>query len=352
MGLFSKSCLGIDFGATSLKVVELSKFGRKRKLKNYAQFSIPLKDKFSPIFFKKENLLLSAELSSEVLNYLLKKANIKEKKATIALPDFSIFFTKFELPPMPEKEVPEAVEFEARHRIPLSLSEVTYDWQIIEKREMPPATKVKILLAALPHQVLISYQKLATLTELRILGMEAEVFALSHLSKLLFPELESFCLVDIGWESTTVSIAKDKRLFLSESFDIADKQFTENISEKLKISMEKANSLKKKYGLDPKEKDLFQALSEKVRLLGAEINGVCETFFQEEGIRIETVLLAGGVCSMFGLKDYLSAHLGKEVLLINPFSILSFPSLLRERLKQLAPSFAVAVGAGLLGLES
>ena len=142
MGIFSKRCLGIDIGASSIKVVELSSFGRKKKLENYAEFRLPFQDPPLSLFHRKELVLLSDE-TSEILECLFKKAKIKKKKVALSLPDFSTFFTTFDLPPMTKAEIPQAVEFEARHHIPLPLSEVTFDWQVIEKEKILPGLKLK-----------------------------------------------------------------------------------------------------------------------------------------------------------------------------------------------------------------
>lgn len=153
MGIFSKRCLGVDIGASSIKMVEISSFAGKKKLVNYAQFQLPFQNPPSTLFQKKELLLLTDE-TSEVLKSLAERAKIRKKKAAFSLPDFSTFFTTFDLPPMSEAEVPRAVEFEARHHIPLPLSEVTFDWQVIEKEKVLPGIKLKILLVAIPNRVL------------------------------------------------------------------------------------------------------------------------------------------------------------------------------------------------------
>ncbi|MDI6883141.1 MAG: type IV pilus assembly protein PilM [Patescibacteria group bacterium] len=348
--IFSKRCLGIDVGASSIKVVELEVFGKRKRLKNYAEFQFPFKKPPATIFSKKNFNLLSNEVA-EILKILFKRAGIKRKKVIISIPDFSTFFTTFDLPPMTQAEVPQAVEFEARHHIPLSLSEVTFDWQVIEKKEILPGVKLKILLVAVPNRILESYQKMATIAGLEIEGMEAEVFGLIR-SSLSQNTKNPVCLVDIGRESTTVSIVQERVLRLSQSFDISGKDFTEAISQNLKIDYEKAEVLKRRHGLDPAEKKMFAVLVSKISELAREIESVCESFQEKEDKKIEEVILAGGTATLFGLKEYLETHLARAVYITAPFSQISFPSILKERLQKIGPSFGVAVGAALRGAES
>lgn len=348
---FSKKCLGIDIGTSSIKIVEISSFGKKKKLENYAKFSFERKD--LPLKASQgEGLIFLEDEISEVLKFLLKQGGFKEKKAAFSIPDFSTFFTTFNLPLMSKSEVPQAVEFEARHHIPLPLSEVIFDWQIIEKEEVFPGVKLKILLVAVPNKVLFNYQRVASLAEIELKGMEAEVFGLI---RSVIPEEKShqlICLVDIGWLSTTVSIVEKKTLKVSHSFDISSQTLTQKLSEKLGVDFEKAEEIKKDFGLDPKKEEVFQALVPQINSLGTEIERVCQDFYSKEGKKVENLLLAGETANLFGLKEYLASRIKKEVVIANPFSNFSFPPLLENRLKQLGPSFAVASGVALMGLES
>lgn len=351
MSILSKKCLGIDIGAASIKVVEVSGFGKKKKLENYLEFNLPV-DKTSIKTFHGENLILLSEKVSEILEALLKKAGIKERRAAFSLPDFSTFFTTFSLPPMTEKEIPQAIEFEARHHIPLPLSEVSFDWRIIERKEVLPGVKLKILLVAVPNRVLENYQKMVNLIKVRLKGMEAEVFGLIRTSIPKELSKKPVCLIDIGWQSTNISIVEDKSLLRNHSFDISDNNLTRALSSALNVDLEKAKEIKKKYGLDPKKEEIVKALLPEINLLASEVEKVCRDFYQTEGKEITDIVLAGGVASLFGLKEYLESRIKKKVQIVDPFSSVSFPAILKPRLKELGPSLAVALGVAIMGLES
>ena len=349
--IFSKKCLGIDIGASSIKVVEVSRRGKKSKLENYAEFHLPYqKDRIS--LFHKEGLGLLSDKVSEILNDILKRAKIKKSKVAFSLPDFSTFFTTFDLPPMTENEIPQAVEFEARHHIPIPLSEVTFDWQIIKKEKVLPGVKLKVLLVAIPNQVLQSYQRVANISQLEIEGMEAEVFGLIRSSIPNDLINVPVSVVDIGWESTTVSIVEKGFLRTSHSFDISGKNFVRALSKGLNITEEKAEKLKRKHGLNPEEKEIFTILSQQAGLIGSEIEVVYRNFEKTEKKEIKNIILSGGTASLFGIKEYLQHYLKKNVRVANPFSQVSFPSILESRLKNLGPSFGVAVGVALREMEA
>jgi len=351
MGIFSKKCLGIDIGASSVKVVEISSFGKKSKLENYAEFSFSPEKSSVKTFFG-DSLILASEEASEILQAVLKEGKFKERKAALSIPDFSTFFTTFSLPLMSKEEIPQAVEFEARHHIPLPLSEVSFDWQIMEKKETYPGARLRILLVAVPNRTLGEYQKLVDLAKIKLKGMEAEVFGLIRSSVPENKYQRPICLVDIGWLSTTVSIVEGEILRGSYSFDFSAKRMTKSLSSVLDVDFEEAERLKREHGLDPRRKDIIKALLPQVSSLAVEIEKVCEDFRQEEHKRIESLVLAGGSATLFGLKEYLASRTKKQVYLADPFHKFSYPSALQSRLKELGPSFAVATGVALMGLES
>ncbi len=325
--------------------------GKRKKLKNYVEFQLP-SDEPDFSFFRKEGFGLLKDETGYVLSSLLKKANIKKSKIALSLPDFSSFFTTFDLPPMTEAEVPQAVEFEARHHVPIPFSEVTFDWKIIKKENISPGVKLKILLVAVPNVVLHSYNKAAAFVQVDLDGMEAEVFGLIRSS---IPEnlvKKPTCLVDIGWETTTISIAENGSLRQSHSFDISAKTFNDVLCEKLNVNHKEADSLKRKYGLNPEKKDVFDALISKASLIAGDIRMTCEEFTRAEGLKVDNVILAGGTASLFGLKEYIGQYLKKQTQIADPFARLSFPSVLKGRLKELGSSFGVAIGVAMRGVES
>ena len=350
MAFFSKKSLGIDIGASSIKIVELSARGRKRKLENYLHFQLPAGVSLGT--FDKKTLLLASETTAEIMQFLFQKLKLKEKKAALALPDFSSFFTIIKLPPMAESEIPQAVKFEARHHVHLALTEVAFDWQIVGDKEPPPGSKLKVLLVAVPNNVLNRYQQMARFCDLNLKGMEAEVFGLTRSAVPLDWQERPVCLVDFGWQSATVSIVEKNNLAVSHSFDISGTILTKALSNVLNVDFKQAEKLKKKHGLDPKRADIFKVISHQVNSLALEIGRVCRDFYQAEGRDVRDIILAGGTARMFGLKDYLAARLKKNVRIAEPFISLSYPEMLGERLKQIGPSFAVAIGVAMMGLDA
>ena len=66
---------------------------------------------------------------------------------------------------------------------------------------------------------------------------------------------------------------------------------------------------------------------------------------------IQRVVLGGGSSLLLGLKEYLKENLNMETEFIDPFRFVFYPPVLEGTIKEMGPSYAVAVGMALRGLE-
>src|SRR3989344_4515181 len=192
---FPKKMVGVDIGTASIKIVELSRWGQGKTLENYGQIgSVSLyKEPFRNT--EKGGYLLSNYFVSRAIRAVLDEAKIRTRAAVFAIPDFSTFCTSFELPPMPAKELPEAVYYSAPQYIPLPATEITLDWRLVEGTPGDKKSKLKIFLIAIPNQTVQDCRTVAQLSGLELYAVEAEVLGLAR--ALAAGKNELICLVDI-----------------------------------------------------------------------------------------------------------------------------------------------------------
>ena len=338
-----KVLLGVDIGTSALKIVELSKWGGRRLLKNYGELkAITLYDK--PFrTFEKNTLVLSSKDIARALRAIMQESKITSKKAIFSIPDFSSFFTSFELPPMTKEELPGAVNFEARKHVPLPLSEVTFDWQILSGR-VKQNTPLKILLVAVPKEVINQYQEIATLAKLELVALEAEAFGLIRAT---VKEEESLLVLDIGAQSTTVNTVVLSQLHASHSFDIAGNTFSERIARSLSISAKDADAKKMTEGLENPQ--ILEILIPLIDLISAEIKKSAVSFPTD--IKPSKVVLAGGTAFLPGLLEYLVKQTGMTIEYASPFTSVFYPPILESTIKEMGPSYAVVLGVALRGTQ-
>lgn len=349
-----KNFLGIDIGTSFVRIVELSRKGQAYKLGNYGGLETSSFKKRPFRVFEKNTLSLSNKEIAKSIQAIFKEAGIQAKEVNFSIPDFCSFFTSIKLPAMAKDEISQAVQYEIRPYVPLPLDEVTLDWSIVEGE--PPGTALKVLVVAIPNDIVTQYREIAHLANLNLRILESEVFALTRSSIKNGKEKKVIGLIDIGARSTTCSVTEGGVLKISHSFNTAGNQLTEIIARSLNIDYNKAEEVKKKHGLitndEPEEsKNVRKVLIPLIDSILEEIKKAFRNFYLKEGKEIERIVLAGGLVSMPGLKEYFSTELKKELDVADPFSNIACPAILSNTLKEIGPTYAVAMGLAMKGLE-
>ena len=338
----SKYCLGIDIGAAFIKIVELRNRRKESELKNYG--GIKVNEVYSS--FKKNIITAENAEVAEIINTILNEMNTKTKSAVFSLPDYFCFFITFSLPDMSKNEIPEAVKYEAPFHIPLPLHKVVLDWQIVERYDKGKEKRpIKILLAAVPNEIMEKYKEIAVLSGLELKAVEAEVFGLA---RALVKTGELTAIVDVGFESTTCGIVDKNVLKMAYSFGSGSKELSDSFCNINAVQgQEKANEKEIKIAAkDNLPLVLEQILKETKRAL--------DDFQKSGGKEIQNLILSGGAALIPGLKECFADNLGFSNLKIeiaNPFIGLAVPPVLETNLKRMGPSYAVSVGAALRGIK-
>lgn len=367
--------LGIDIGTSSVKVVELGRDGDHITLTNYG--IMDGSDFFGEVsngLNTPSGLKLSESEIAVVLEQLLDAAKIKTDKVVMSIPFFSSFLTVMEVPAMSEKELESSIPFQARSYIPVPLSEVVLDWEVIPKAPQPVAPdisptpaapagagstqtvaqmritapkqeKISVLLIAVPKEVVSKYQRIAKELNLELTALESESFSLAR--SLIGNDKGTVMLVDFGARSTNLTIIDRGFIFASHSADLSGKEITKAIARSLNVHPQRAEEIKKTSGVSSAgaDKGIAQIISPFIDKLVNEIDRMNSLMLKKENRRIEKVVLTGGSSNLPGVAEYLSKNLGVEVIIGNPFSRIKFNSALEPVLrKDLSSSLAVAVG--------
>jgi type IV pilus assembly protein PilM len=331
MSLFSldvvpKGFLGIDIGSSALRVVEIAGWADRRTLKHYGELRICTLYEKPFRSFEKNALLLSTRDLSRAIKGILEEIHSTEKQAIFSISDFSTFFTTFELPSMQEKELPDAVRFEARRHVPLPISEVVLDWRLLEKgKKQGP---YRVLLVAVPKEIINYYEEIARFANLKLKALEAEVFG--NIRCYLKEEKHPSVLIDIGSHTTTVSVVDGGLLRVSRSIDVGGNGFTERAAKGLSLKYEEAEQEKIRKGIHLVSGNV-RILVPIVDLVITEIRKVLDEFEQQKRGTVKKVVLSGGSARLPGLREYIEKEFERRTEIIAPFQNILYPPLLEER---------------------
>ncbi len=339
----SNSCLGVDMGASGVKIVELAKEEERYTLKNYAIY--PLMQDLRRTSDKPIHPSISEKERIQMINSSLSEAKIKCKNAYFSVSVYSSFCTLIKFPNMPTKEIAASIPFEARKYVPVPISEVFLDWSFVEPLKDSSGSK-QVLIVAVPKQIINSYEKISKSTKLKLEAIEEENFSLAR--SLVGNDQSAVVLIDAGYRSINVSIIDEGYIRMVHNLEMGGLKLSQNIAKKLNLSLEDAEKVKKDL-LEKNIKNDRSLQAEEVihlnlRKIITEIKRIIDSYHNKFNRNVKKCILAGGGAYLVNLQDYLADKLELDVSMGDPFARISYPPILKTTLKELGPSLAVAVG--------
>lgn len=360
--LFKKkesSVLGLDVGASSIKIVQLRKRHGKAVLETYGEIAL------GPYDGKEAGQAtnLPAEKIVGVLKDLITESKITSHTGGVAIPYVSSLVTLIELPDADQKQLEQMVPLEARKYIPVPISEVLFDWSIVPKQAQSISTptqtpanqneikKIEVMVVAIHNETINKFQEIGTKTGLTTSFYEIEMF--SSLRSLLPPNASATILMDFGAGSTKIYIIEQGLIRVSHLIRHGGQDITAAISKTLSVSFAEAETLKK--NTDPSllasQKEVGAIMTTHLDTIFAETKQVLASYEHKYGKTITHGVLIGGGALMKGIVPFAKNKLGIEVVAGDPFTYVESPAFLTEILKTKNPEFSVAVGLALRMLQ-
>ncbi len=350
MSLFSFSgdnlFLGIDIGDSSLKMVELKKKSNRVYLSNYA-FS----ENVSEInFMKVDDVNYLAQAITKVRN----EAGITATRVTASLPTFAVFSSVIHIDGTDKKKIEEEVNKEAKKVIPLPLEEMTLDWKIVSesKKEKVERDGLRVFLTGSPKKLVHKYLNIFKAAKLELASLETETFSLVR--SLVGNDRSTLMIVEIGANSTDISIVKESIPVLNRSLAVCSSTITKALADKMGFSFAQAEQFKfdLSFGLDSNEKGVLpQLLIKTLEPIITEIQYMLDFFQSRNNMSVEKIILSGGGALLLNLDKYLSKRLDIRVLIGDPWNRVHFSEELRPVLNEVGPRLAVAIGLAMREIE-
>lgn len=347
----SKGKLGIDIGTASIKLVELEKSGGRLSLSNYGLFELKGGVADSPTAAGRGILKLPDEEIIWGIKELLSKSGIKSRDVVASIPSFSTFSTIIEMPYLSEEDLAKALPFEAKKYIPLPLNEVILDWSIIGiSNQQPPTntggakpTTVEVFIAAVPKDETARYQRMIKGAGLNLRALELENTALVR--ALLGNDPAPTAIINIGGRSTSIVIVNKGYERVSHNYEVGGFEITKSIAGSLKVSLDKADELKRKIGLKPSDENIVnEAMISLIDMMAFETKKTITNYENSKGVKVSKVLLVGGLTNMPHFVGYFQKKLNMDAYSANAFARIVYPQQLSPVIQELANTFAISVG--------
>jgi type IV pilus assembly protein PilM len=337
-----KPIIGLDISNTGIKI--MSADPKKWLVDGYGSIDLdPLKIKEA---FENENstyLTDSIKLLRQEKNF----GNLLGNRVVIAIPTARSYTRTFTLPSSAESSLDEAVILEAEQYIPIPVSTLYIDYEIIERGKK----SITVLMSAVSRTILDNITKSVEAAGLQPVLIEPSITSVGRVLTATEDGTLPTVIVDIGPASTDIAILDRGSIRVTGGIPIGGNSFTLDIAKKLNVALENAHQLKVLNGLSagPRQQKIRDALNPNLERILAEIKKVIRYYNERISTdrKLEQLLVVGGGSNVPGIGEYFTENLVMAARVASPWQKLDFGKL-QEPPKQFRSRYITVAGAAIL----
>jgi len=334
----NKTYIGLDIGANSIKMVEVSNGAEGHELVTYgtAQHSLNLDGYWDSTKLRKLSTIIEDIMNSGGFSGVKTIMSVPSKDVYVTTMDFEASWNK--------KQIQEEIDKQAPYFLPFPPDEMRLSWSVIENdpRIKAYTGKQRVIINALPDFVIENSKNL--LEHINLDGIALENQTLSQIRAVLTPDSGNTVLVDIGANQTAFSIVVDGVLRASSHIPVGGEKISTDLGKALGLDDTTAQYFKKDLSLV----NLFD-LPKQFLDTFVVIKSELKTFF-ELNKRIaqdpQKIVITGGGISTAGLIEFLK-DFPAPVYLANSLRMVKINPEARPYIVPNSNQLSTAIGLGL-----
>lgn len=331
-----KPVIGLDISQTGMKVMAIDR--KKWLVTGYGSIDLdPAK--------VQESIDGGSEYLTTNLKDLISKnlvGSLPSNHVILGIPAGRTFTRTFTVPLASEKHLKDAVELEVEQYIPIPLTALYVDFEVIERSK----DELTVLMCAVPQTVVDSCIQIAQNAGLRVCMVESSVSAVARLLEATEEGHLPTVIVDIGPASTDIAIL-DRSIRIAGSLNVGGNTFTLDIAKKLKVPLENAHQLKVLNGLNAgsRQQKIVSALTPSLDRIVAETRKVIRYYDERiaDHRKLEQILVVGGGANVPGIGEYFTNELVMPARVASPWQQLDFGKL-PQPAKHFRPRYITVAG--------
>ena len=337
-----KGVIGLDIGASSIKLVELGESKNAYKLQNLGIAPLPPEAIV-------DGALMDSVTIIDAIRELIANTKAKTKDVITSVSGHSVIVKKITLPFMSDSELEESIRWEAERYIPFDINEVNIDFQIFGSSSENPEVMDVVLVAA-KKDIINDYVSVIIESGLNPVIIDVDAFAIENMLSVNYEmeKDETVAMANVGASITNINILKNNMTAFTRDIFKGGNQITEEIQRQLHIDYEEAEKIKVGSKIDATSQSIIQGvLKSASESLAIEIGNSIE-FFQSTTTyeKISKLYLSGGGSKIKDFDIVLQQQIGIPVEIVNPFKKIEYSekNFDLEYLREIGPMMAVGVG--------
>ena len=347
--LKSKTFLGVDFGAGTLKIGEFEAAeGGGLKLLRFGVKALGLAGS--------QDAAREAAVK-KALGELLVEGGFVGRNANLCAPGFQVFSKFVKLPPVDTSKVTQIIQYEAQQNVPFPLAESAWDYQILGTSS---DGGLEVLLVAIKSEIVEKLFAVGEGASLKMDVVDGAIAALANAFRFNYGDVEGCSvLIDIGAKTSNVLLF-EKNKFYVRTVPVGANLITQEFGAEAKMPFAKAEEFKLAEAFvslggayeepdNPQVAAISKVARNVLTRLHLQVNQTVQFYrTQQGGSAPARVYMCGGGSIMPYAAEFFQEKLNLPVEYFNPFRNVQLdPGVDVTGLEKIASCFGEVVGLGL-----
>ncbi len=312
MGFFGrkKTSVGLDIGSGFVKVVEVDHSQDKPRVTRVAMRPL-IPDTIV------EGEIMDYQLVSDTVSGLFQEMGIKGSNVITAVGGHDVIIKKIEMDRMKESDAREVIRWEAEQHVPFDIKSVELDFQILNPDE--DGLQMEVLLVAAKRELVDNKVSLLVDAGVAPALIDVDAFALHNAFQFNHPEAMKgiVALVNIGHETTNVSILEDGVPILTRDIPFGSRRVREDLQRERGLTADKAELVVQGREDVPDLASIVESSADEVAVGVERASAFLMT--RQSGEGLGKIYISGGGSRIPGMAEALAQRMNVETERVNPF---------------------------------
>jgi len=338
-----KNLVGVDVGASSIKVVQLKSSRKGTTVHRFGYAPLPPQTII-------DGHIMSAGVVTEALLKIFADNKITTKDIAVGVYGQSVIVRKITVPMMTNEELDEQISWEAEQHIPFDIKVMSVDYEVLRRR--PEAGQMDLLLVAAKKDEINDYASILREAKLRPMVVDINAFTIQNIfeTQLGLPEDGTIGLLNVGAAVSSLNIVSKGVSAFTREITNAGNAITEEIQKQCGVPYEQAEAYK--CGGGPTQivpQEVHQVISQACDALAGEIQRSLDFYLATSGDNeISRIYVSGGSAYLAPLQKSIEKRARVPVVVFDPLGNVVVEKGVNEaELLARAAQLVVAIGLSL-----
>jgi type IV pilus assembly protein PilM len=339
-----KNLVGVDIGASSIKVVQLKEARKKLQVIRSGYGALPAQTII-------DGHVMNSGAVVETLMRIFHDQKITQKDVAVGVYGQSVIVRKITVPMMTNDELEEQIGWEAEQHIPFDIKVMSIDYEVLRRR--PDVGQMDLLLVAAKKDEINDYAAILREAKLKPVVVDINAFTVQNMYEQLYglPEASTIALLNVGAAISSLNIVSGGVSAFTREISNAGAAISEEIQKQCNVPYEQAEAYK--CGGGPTEivpQEVHQIIQSACDGLAGEIQRSLDFYLATSGeTEIAQLVVSGGSAYLAPLCQAIEKRSRVTVRVFDPLEGLpvDVKYVNEQELRTRSAQFAVAMGLSL-----